>query len=223
MSPSPISPRLVKGAIIGIDVTNPVASIAIFQYNPDTLTRTLQAQTSGGDTGNRSEPQRLKGPPTENIRLDVEIDATDQLETGGLATGVGIYPQLAALEMLLYPKTLTVLTNTALLAAGTIEVVPVEGPFTLFICIARLTLDLLAEIRVSDAQLQFTITEEAHDTLLNPIRAKVSLGMRILNYNDFPITHPGFAMFMVHQGVKEAMAVIGSVGNAASFSFNVSF
>ena len=215
MSPSPISPRLVKGAIIGIDVTNPVASIAIFQYNPDTLTRTLQAQTSGGDTGNRSEPQRLKGPPTENIRLDVEIDATDQLETGGLATGVGIYPQLAALEMLLYPKTLTVLTNTALLAAGTIEVVPVEGPFTLFIWGPQ----RVVPIRLTE----FTITEEAHDTLLNPIRAKVSLGMRILNYNDFPITHPGFAMFMVHQGVKEAMAVIGSVGNAASFSFNVSF
>jgi hypothetical protein len=215
MSPSPISPRLVKGAIIGIDVTNPVASIAIFQYNPDTLTRTLQAQTSGGDSGNRSEPQRLKGPPTENIRLDVEIDATDQLETGGLATGVGIYPQLAALEMLLYPKTLTVIANTALLAAGTIEVVPVEGPFTLFIWGPQ----RVVPIRLTE----FTITEEAHDTLLNPIRAKVSLGMRILNYNDFPITHPGFAMFMVHQGVKEAMAVIGSVGNAASFSFNVSF
>jgi hypothetical protein len=215
MSPSPISPRLVKGAIIGIEVTNPVASIAIFQYNPDTLTRTLQAQTSGGDTGNRSEPQRLKGPPTENIRLEVEIDATDQLESGGLATGVGIYPQLAALEMLLYPKTLTVIANTALLAAGTIEVVPVEGPFTLFIWGPQ----RVVPIRLTE----FTITEEAHDTLLNPIRAKVSLGMRILNYNDFPITHPGFAMFMVHQGVKEAMAVIGSVGNAASFSFNVSF
>jgi len=215
MSPSPISPRLVKGAIIGIDVTNPVASIAIFQYNPDTLTRTLQAQTSGGDSGNRSEPQRLKGPPTENIRLEVEIDATDQLESGGLATGVGIYPQLAALEMLLYPKTLTVIANTALLAAGTIEVVPVEGPFTLFIWGPQ----RVVPIRLTE----FTITEEAHDTLLNPIRAKVSLGMRILNYNDFPITHPGFAMFMVHQGVKEAMAVIGSVGNAASFSFNVSF
>lgn len=192
-----------------------MASIAIFQYNPDTLTRTLQAQTSGGDSGNRSEPQRLKGPPTENIRLDVEIDATDQLETGGLATGVGIYPQLAALEMLLYPKTLTVIANTALLAAGTIEVVPVEGPFTLFIWGPQ----RVVPIRLTE----FTITEEAHDTLLNPIRAKVSLGMRILNYNDFPITHPGFAMFMVHQGVKEAMAVIGSVGNAASFSFNVSF
>jgi hypothetical protein len=208
--PTPISPRLLKGAIIGFDIANPVASIAIFQYNPDTMTRTLQAQASGSESGNRSEPQRLKGPPTENIRLDVEIDATDQLASGNpIAATMGIYPQLAALEMLLYPKMLTVIANTVLLAAGTIEVVPVEGPFTLFIWGPQ----RVVPIRLTE----FSITEEAHDTLLNPIRAKVSLGMRILNYNDFPVTHPGFAMFMVHQGVKEVMSVVGSVGNSVSF------
>jgi hypothetical protein len=205
---------MIKGAIIGFDIANPLASIAIFQYNPETLTRTLQAQTSGSESGSRSEPQRLKGPPTESIRLDVEIDATDQLETGGLAAGVGIYPQLAALEMLLYPKMLTVITNTVLLSAGTMEVVPPEGPFTLFIWGPQ----RIVPVRLTE----FTIAEESHDALLNPIRAKVSLGMRILNYNDFPISHPGFAMFLVHQGVKEAMAVVGSVGGAVSFAFDVS-
>ena len=210
MSASPISPRLLKGAIVGFDIANPLASIAIFQYNPDTLTRTLQAQTSGSETGSRSEPQRLKGPPVENIRLDVEIDASDQLASGDtLAETLGIYPQLAALEMLLYPKMLTVIANTILLAAGTIEVAPVEGPFTLFIWGPQ----RVVPIRLTE----FSITEEAHDTQLNPIRAKVSLGMRILNYNDFPISHPGYAMFLVHQGAKEVMSVIGSVGNAVSF------
>ena len=210
MTASPISPRLLKGAIVGFDIANPLASIAIFQYNPDTLTRTLQAQTSGSETGSRSEPQRLKGPPVETIRLDVEIDASDQLASGDpLAETLGIYPQLAALEMLLYPKMLTVIANTILLAAGTIEVAPVEGPFTLFIWGPQ----RVVPIRLTE----FSITEEAHDTLLNPIRAKVSLGMRILNYNDFPISHPGYAMFLVHQGVKEVMSVIGSVGNAVSF------
>jgi len=111
--------------------------------------------------------------------------------------------------MLLYPKMLTVIANTILLAAGTIEVAPVEGPFTLFIWGPQRVIP----IRLTE----FSITEEAHDTLLNPIRAKVSLGMRILNYNDFPISHPGYAMFLVHQGVKEVMSVIGSVGNAVSF------
>ncbi len=214
MTSSPLSPRLVKGAIIGFDIANPLASIAIFQYNPDTLTRTLQAQTSGGDTSNPSEPLRLKGPPTENIRLEAEIDATDQLETGdGIATSLGIYPQLSALEMLLYPKSLEVIANTLLLAAGTIEVVPIEGPFTLFVW----GIKRIVPVRLTE----FTITEQAYDTNLNPILAKVSLGLRVLNYNDFPITHPGYSMFMVHQVVKEVMSVIGSVGNVASYGLNL--
>jgi hypothetical protein len=214
MTSSPISPRLVKGAIIGFDIANPLASIAIFQYNPDTLTRTLQAQTTGGEASSRSEPMRLKGPPTENIRLEAEIDATDQLETGdGLTSTFGIYPQLSALEMLLYPKTLTVIANTILLAAGTMEVAPVEGPFTLFVW----GLKRVVPVRLTE----FSITEEAYDASLNPIRAKVSLGLRILNYNDFPIDHPGFAMFLVHQGIKEVMSVIGSVENVANFGLNL--
>jgi len=214
MSSSPISPRLTKGALIGFEIANPLASIAIFQYNPDTVTRTLQAQTSGGDSGSRSEPQRLKGPPTENIRMEVEIDATDQLESGDeITTALGIYPQLSALEMLLYPKMYTVISNTLLMAAGTIEVVPAEGPFTLLVW----GMKRVVPVRLTD----FSITEEAHDTNLNPIRAKVSLGLRVLNYNDFPVDHPGFAMFLAHQGVKEAMAVVGSVGNVANFGLNL--
>ncbi len=211
---TPISPRLIRGAIIGFDIANPVASIAIFQYNPDTLTRTLQAQTSGGESGSRSEPQRLKGPPVESIRMDVEIDASDQLDAGdGVATSLGIYPQLSALEMLLYPKMLQVIANTILLAVGTIEVVPIEGPFTLLVWGPK----RVVPVRLTE----FSITEEAYDPSLNPIRAKVSLGLRVLSYSDFPVTHPGYAMFLAHQGIKEVMAVMGSIGNAASFGVNL--
>jgi hypothetical protein len=211
---TPISPRLTRGAIIGFDIANPVASIAIFQYNPDTLTRSLQAQTAGGESGSRSEPQRLKGAPIESIRMDVEIDASDQLDAGdGIAASMGIYPQLSALEMLLYPKTLQVIANTILLAVGTIEVIPIEGPFTLLVWGPK----RVVPVRLTE----FSITEEAYDPNLNPIRAKVSLGLRVLSYSDFPVTHPGFAMFLAHQVVKEAMAVVGSVGNAASFGVNL--
>ena len=88
----------------------------------------------GGEGGDRSEVLRLKGAPVETINLEVEIDATDQLETGSsLAISQGIYPQLAALEMLIYPKSALVIANTALLALGTIEVAPPMAPLTLFI------------------------------------------------------------------------------------------
>lgn len=205
----PRSPRTIKGAIVGLDLFNPVASVIVFQYNPDTLTRTLQAQAAGGSGGDRSEPMRLKGAPVETIKLEVEIDATDQLEKGdGQASTLGIAPQLSAMEMLLYPKSIQVIVNTALLLAGTIEVIPPMAVFTLFIWGPK----RIVPVRLTD----FSITEEAHDGALNPIRARVSLGLRVLSYNDLPPTHPGFGLFLAHQVVKETMAVIGSVDNISA-------
>jgi len=208
MSSFPGSPRVTKGAIVGVDLLNPVPSVIVFQYNPETLTRTLQAQASG-ESGARSEAMRLRGAPVETIKLDVEIDATDQLEQQDpLATSVGLYPQLSALEVLVYPRSSLVIANTALLAAGTIEILPPVGPFTLFVW----GLQRVVPVRLTD----FTITEEAHDVSLNPIRAKVSLGLRVLSYNDLSITNPGYYLFLTHQIVKEAMAQVGSVSNLAS-------
>lgn len=202
------SPRLLKGAIVGVDPLNPVASIIVFQYNPDTMTRTLEARGGSAD-GNRSEPMRLAGAPIETISMEVEIDATDQLDRGdGTAASMGIHPQLAAMEMLLYPKSALVIANTVLMAAGTIEVIPPEAPFTLLVWGAKRVLP----VRLT----QFSVTEDAFDATLNPIRASVSLGLRVLSYNDLPLTHPGHALFIAHQVAKEAMAVIGSVGNLSA-------
>ena len=118
------APRLLKGALVGIDPANPVASVILFQYNPHTLTRTLQAQSTGAESGARAEVTRLKGAPQETITLEVTIDAIDQLEAGdGTAVSSGIHPQLAALEMLLYPKSAAVIANTALMLAGIIALV----------------------------------------------------------------------------------------------------
>jgi len=199
------TPQTIKGAIIGIDLFNPLASVIVFQYNPDTMTRTLRGQ-GAGDGGARSEAMRLKGAPIETIKLDVEIDATDQLEKAeGLATTVGIYPQLSALEMLLYPKSALVVANTVLMAAGTLEILPPIGPFTLLVW----GLKRVLPVRLTD----LSITEEAYDTSLNPIRAKASLGLRVLSYNDLSITNPGYYLFLTHQIIKETMATIGSISN----------
>jgi hypothetical protein len=208
MSSFPGSPKLLKGAIIGVDLFNPLASIAVFQYNPDKVTRTLQAQSSG-DGGGRAEAMRLRGAPIETIKMDVEIDATDQLETGdGTTAKLGIYPQLSALEMLIYPKSALVIANTVLMALGTLEVVPPIGPFTLLVWgLKRVVLVRLTEL---------TITEDAHDVGLNPIRATASLGLRVLSYNDLSITNPGYYVFLAHQITKEVFATMGSVGNGGA-------
>jgi hypothetical protein len=207
MTSFPNSPRLQKGAIIGLDPFNPLASVIVFQYNPDTMTRTITAQTTGGDS-DRGEALRLKGPPQETIKLDVEIDATEQLERGdGIAGSMGVYPALASLEMLLYPKSALVIANEVLLNVGIIEVIPPEAPLTLFIW----GVNRILPVRLTE----LSITEEAYDPNLNPIRAKVGLSLRVLNYHDLGLLSVGGTLFMAHQIAKEVMATIGSVGNIA--------
>ena len=216
MTSFPNSPRLQKGAIIGLDPFNPLASVIVFQYNPDTMTRTITAQTTGGNA-DRGEALRLKGPPQETIKLDVEIDATEQLERGdGIAGSMGVYPALASLEMLLYPKSALVIANEVLLNVGVIEVIPPEAPLTLFIW----GVNRILPVRLTE----LSITEEAYDPNLNPIRAKVSLSLRVLNYHDLGLLSVGGTLFMAHQIAKEVMATIGSVGNiagAVSGSFSI--
>ncbi|EFH84859.1 hypothetical protein [Ktedonobacter racemifer] len=209
MTTFPGSPKLQKGAIIGLDPANPLASVVVFQYNPDTLTRTLTPQTTASSDTSRGEALRLKGPPEETINIDIEIDATDQLEKGDSNTvNMGIYPALSALEMLLYPKSALVIANEVLAAIGIIEIIPPEAPLTLFVWGAKRVLP----VRLTS----FSITEQAFDPNLNPILAKVSLGMRVLNYMDLGLPSVGGALFMAHQVVKEVMATISSVGSISS-------
>jgi hypothetical protein len=202
MTTFPGSPRVLKGAIVSIDPLTPIPNVIVFQYNPDTLTRTLKPRSAGGGAA-RAEAQLLTGPPEETIKVDIEIDATDQLEqNNAVASTVGIYPQISALEMLSYPKSALAIANTVLMATGVIEIAPPSAPLTLFIWGPQRILPVL----VTDC----AITEDAHDTALNPIRAKVGLGLRVLSYNDLSITNPGYYIFLAHQIIKETMSVVST-------------
>lgn len=209
MTTFPRSPKLSKGAIVGFDVLNPVASVVIFQYNPSQVSRQLQARTAGHD-GSPQETLRLAGAPRETITLnEVVLDATDQLEqSDDTASSMGVYPQLSALEVLLYPKSAAVIANTALMLAGTIEIVQPAAPFTLFIWGGKRVLP----IRLSG----FSITEERFDPDLNPIAATLNLTLNVLSTNDFSVTHPGYYTFLTHQVVKETMATLGSINNLSA-------
>jgi hypothetical protein len=201
MTTFPNSPRLLKGGIVLINPdTGAVNRIIVLQYNPDTLSRTLQVQSIGED-GVRSEVLRLTGPPVETIKLDAEIDAVDQLEFPDQNTNAvqfGIHPQLAALETIVYPTSSRLQSNNTLAQAGTLEIIPMEAPLTLFIW---------SKIRILPVRLtDFSVTEEAFDTALNPIRAKVSLGMRVLSVNDVGFNHKAGSLFMSYLQQKENLA-----------------
>src|SRR5215217_1964734 len=128
----PGAPQWSKGAIVVVDPDNPLASIIVFQYNPVNVRRDLQPRTSGG--GARTEALRLEGAPEETIQMQVDIDAADQLEMGDPdARLMGIYPQLSALEMLLYPKSRWVIDTTNRLQQGEMEILPPEAPATFLV------------------------------------------------------------------------------------------
>lgn len=200
MTTFPGSPKLLKGGIVLIDPeTSAVQRIISLQYNPETLTRTLQVQGVGGESNNRSEALRLTGPPVETLKLEAEIDATDQLEVADSNTvQVGIQPQLAALETIIYPSSNQLLSNNNLAQSGTLEIAPMETALTLFIW----NKNRIVPVRLTE----FSITEEAFDVNLNPIRAKVSLGMRVLSVDDLGFEHKGGGLYMSYQQNKERLA-----------------
>jgi hypothetical protein len=206
MTSFPGSPKVAKGAIIGLDPFNPLASVVIFQYNPEQLSRTITptAAQSPQSPGAGSEVLRLTGPPAETISLTIDIDATDQLERAdGLTTALGLYPTISSLEMLLYPKTALVLANRVLAQLGVIEVIPPQAPLTLLVWgIKRIVPVKLTSL---------TITEEAFDPALNPIHVKAALALKVLTYDDFGLASVGGALSLAGQVVKEVFATIGSV------------
>jgi hypothetical protein len=199
----PNSPRLVKGGIVTMDPdTSAIKSVIALQYNPDSLSRTLQIQAMpGGQDGVRVDVLRLRGPAVETIKLEAKLDATDQLEFPKQfpnAVQYGLLPQLSQLEMLINPSVETLQADDAMANAGTLEIIPLEQPLTLFVW---------SKSRVVPVRLtEFSVTEEAFDPQLNPIRAKISLGLRVLSVDDLGFSHPGGRMFMTYLGNKEQLA-----------------
>jgi hypothetical protein len=208
MTTFPRSPLIQKAGLVLLDPdTSAVRRVIVLQYNPDSLHRTLQVQATTGEGADRSEALRLKGPPTETLKLDAEIDATDQLEFPDKNTDavtLGVFPQLAVLESLVYPSTAQLLSAHALNAAGSTEILPMESALTLFVWSRQ----RVVPVRVTE----FSITEEAFDVDLNPMRAKVSLGMRVLSVTDLGFEHRGGGIFMSYLGQKEQLAAKIAIG-----------
>ncbi|MGA7314740.1 MAG: hypothetical protein WBX22_12295 [Silvibacterium sp.] len=197
-----VSPLLQKGAILVLEPTTGIPLNTIhLQYNPESIKRTLQPQ-SVGDQPDRTEVLRLKGPPIETISCEVEIDATDQLAASDPTTvSLGIQPQLATLELLVYPSSGILIANEVLSLVGTIEILPMSSNLTIFVWGSN---------RVTPVRLtSIEITEDAFDPKLNPIRAKVSLSMRVLNVNDVGFLTPAGAFYMAYQMNKEALSQQG--------------
>lgn len=177
-----ISPKVVRGGLVLLDADGKaVQRVIALQYNPDALTRSLQPRMTATDAGDRLEATRLKGPPAETWKVDAEIDAADQLEHPAQnpdTLALGILPVLAALETIVAPASADLLAAQRLARTGTLEILPLAAPLVLFVWGPKRVLP----VRVTD----LSILEEAFDPMLNPIRARVSLSLRVLSTDDLP-------------------------------------
>ncbi len=214
MSPSPLSPRLLKGAIVAVDLAKSKQTTIAFQYNPETVTRTLapslSEKFSGSSASQRVSALNFSGAPEETYSLKILIDASDLLERGDSTAGSsGILPQLAALETLVYPKLEDVKEQERKLKQGVLEIgnVRYQAPLTLFVW---------GQQRVLPVTLtKLSVTEQAFDAQLNPIRAEVDLSMRALSYSDLDPSHRGYDLFLDYQSHKERLARQGISKNAS--------
>jgi hypothetical protein len=198
------SPNLVKGGLVLVDPSSGAMLRTIaMQYNPDSLTRSFQVQAVAGEAGDRLDVLRLKGPPIETIKVEAELDASDALEQPDrypTTATLGLQPQLAALETIVYPDSATIRSNESLAQAGTLEITPAQTPLILFVW----SRSRIIPVRITE----LSVTEEAFDAALNPIRAKVSLTMRTLSVNDFPTDHPGWSLYLAYQETKERFSTL---------------
>ncbi|MGC0252706.1 hypothetical protein [Pseudactinotalea sp. Z1748] len=198
------APRTLRGAIVAVDPVSPISRTVIFQYNPDEFSRTLEP--AGRESASEGSG-RTWGAPKESLSLTVELDATDQLEAAGPGSvAIGIAPQLATLEMLLHPSSARVITNSALLLAGTIELLPIELPLTVL---------AWGPGRVLPVKITtLAVTEQAFTPGLSPIRASVEISADVLTYDDVSPTHVAFGLSLAHLVAKEVMASAAAVAGA---------
>jgi hypothetical protein len=213
---SPLRPNLQKGALAVYPTHTPgsqPSSVIVFQFNPEAMKRTLAHRAApapaAGNTGAAKEDVlRVAGPPLETINLTVDMHAADQLAEPDQNAAVaedGLHPALATLELLMYPPTLNALAIEQKAAAGQVQVSPADLPLVLLIW---------GKSRVVPVKLtSFAVSEEAFDRHLNPIAAKVELGMQVLTYMEFNDSSIGRDAFIAYQKSKEQLAARSRPGN----------
>ncbi|MFB6898310.1 hypothetical protein [Streptomyces hydrogenans] len=205
------SPAPRRGGIVFLDPEQGrVLRVVPFQYNPDSIVRTLRPRGIGADAGDRLEALRLQGPARETFRVDAELDATDRPGAAGgpaPAAESGLFGMLSALETAVSPTVEQLTRQNDLAARGILEIAPVEAPLPVLVLGPRRVLPV--------RMLDIDVTEEAYDGDLNPIRARVTLTVRILTVDDVGFGHRAGGLYLRYQQGRERFAGLVGYGPGA--------
>ena len=192
MKPGPLNPYKAgnqRGMLTVTPATGSPTDIE-FQYNPAEFEVGMTGTLYAGETANKP----VTGAPEQTINLKISIEATAM--AAAERNQAGIRPQLAQLEMLLYPDIDNVTQNQQLLAGGKIEAVPEEPPKLLLTYGNRPPMPVKLK--------GMTVTERLHDGALNPIVADVSLQLEAVTYSQVPPSDANFDKFLTyHRQLKQ--------------------
>jgi hypothetical protein len=224
--------KYLRGALVQFTETFPlpVPNVIVFQFNPETMTHGWTPSRAGQEapTSGPQDPNAVTGTPQETFSFTLMLDAATMVTDGGpieegLADATGLYSQLAALEMLLFPTAKpggglvgsisSALGITGGSSAPTQTVPDSRLPTALFVWGPG----RIVPVRVTS----LTITEKLYDgTLLTPIRAEAAIALTVLrkeelHYITGPMGTLASAALSYSQGLREALA-LANLGNAAS-------
>jgi hypothetical protein len=197
------SPFLLRGAIVQFGgfpiIPLPIPQIILFQYNPDSMTRSLTPFNKPEDEAKMKERLTAKSSkldagfdPEETFNLTLFLDATDHLETPDqfphqITVVTGVADRLSALELLLYPEGDGLLKNLLSSAIGAIGGGSTKVKIDQMINRGRVPITLfffgpgrLVPVRLTS----FNVEETWWNVALYPLRAKVTIGMKVITAND---------------------------------------
>lgn len=182
----PRSPKFLKGALIKLEegFLGPIPNVIVFQYNPEKLSR--QFQNSAEKTKGVANKETVKTDepfdPEESFNIALELDATDSLENPiahPTAVISGIADRIAALEMLLYPIEENRQGSSVTNPIHDQQDVPKKKvPVLLFVWGPG----RIIPVRITT----FSVEEQDFSQKLYPIRASVTLGLKVLKPDSFP-------------------------------------
>lgn len=223
--------QYLKGALVSFMPTFvlPVPNVIIFQFNPETITHNWTAPAAAASaSGTKSEdPLAVAGLPGETFSFTLSLDANDMIADGNvvsstLAQASGVYPRLAALEMLQYPSAAfsggLVGKVTASLGLGgssdtSAQVPNNDVPTVLFVWGPQ----RIVPVRVTS----LNITEKLYDTLLNPIQAEAQISLKVLTPDELVAVDGVMgslaqAAYVYSQGLRQVQALANLGDSAAS-------
>ena len=212
-------PAPMLGALVeyGTDFLGPIPNAVIFQFNPETITRTLSIPPRAVNATQR-ETSQAGEPAYERFTVNASFSAADQHNSSnpvGLLYGVG--PQLAALEAMVFPvQTPGGVLGAAVDAIGSLlgsrgpgptqQVPRVQTPRILFIWGLNRILPVIIE--------SMTITEQIYDGNLNPMEAQVAIGLAVITPCDCCGDTIGQGALAYTQMMSDTMATVNLASSA---------